>query len=383
MHSFTLWRMTSPRLSDITGIINKKYPFTLAEKWDNVGLQIGAPSDQITNIMVALDPLPAVLDEAITRGCNLLVTHHPLIFSPIRQINSSTIVGNSILKSIQGGLAIVSMHTNYDIAQDGLNDVLAEQLDLEATRPLKILHYDDLVKLIVFVPSAQLEAVRSALFVHTVPIGNYRNCTFATTGQGTFLPLTGAQPAIGTIGMLEQVQEERLELLIQKSRLTKAIKTLLSVHPYEEPAFDCYPLLNESMPVGLGRVGRLPEPLTLQAYSSYIAARLGCRSVRLVGAPDRLIHKVALCSGSGASLIADAVRAGADLLVTGDIKYHEARDAETQGIALLDAGHFATEQLMVTAIQRFLATELKDAGYQTEVYASTAEHDPFITVMHA
>lgn len=373
--------MNKPRLSDVVGIINKKYPFVLAEKWDNVGLQIGVPSEQINKIMVALDPLPAVLDEAISLGCNLLVTHHPLLFSPVRQISSSTVTGSSILKAIQAGLAVVSMHTNYDIAQDGLNDLLAAQIGLNEVRPLKIVGHEELVKLVVFVPAAHHAAVRSALFSYAVQIGNYRDCSFSTTGQGTFLPLAGAKPAVGTVGSLEQVEELRLELLIHKNRLGKAIKALLSAHPYEEPAFDCYPLLNEALPIGLGRLGRLSEPVTLQAYAALSAARLGCESVRIVGDPGRMIRTVALCSGSGASLLADAVRAGADLLVTGDVKYHEARDAEAQEIALLDAGHFATEQLMVAAIRDFLATELGRAGFLSEVHAATTECDPFTTVI--
>lgn len=380
MHSFTLWRMNKPRLSDVVGIINKKYPFALAEPWDNVGLQIGVPSGQIDKIMVALDPLPAVLDEAISLGCNLLVTHHPLIFSPVRQISSSTVTGSSILKAIQAGLALVSMHTNYDIAQGGLNDLLAAQIGLNEVRPLKIVGHDELVKLVVFVPAAHHAAVRAALFPYAVQLGNYRDCSFSTLGQGTFLPLAGAQPAVGTVGNLEQVEELRLELLVYKNRLGKAIKALLSVHPYEEPAFDCYPLLNESQPISLGRTGRLSEPVTLQAYAAATGARLGCEAVRVTGNLDRVIRTVALCSGSGASLLADAVRAGADLLVTGDVKYHEARDAEAQGIALLDAGHFATEQLMVAAVRDFLTSELGRLGYLAEVYAAKNECDPFTTV---
>ena len=375
--------MNKPRLSDVIGIINKKYPFALAEPWDNVGLQIGVPSGQIDKIMVALDPLPAVLDEAISLGCNLLVTHHPLIFSPVRQISSSTVTGSSILKAIQAGLALVSMHTNYDIAQGGLNDLLAAQIGLNEVRPLKIVGHDELVKLVVFVPAAHHAAVRAALFPYAVQLGNYRDCSFSTLGQGTFLPLAGAQPAVGTVGNLEQVEELRLELLVYKNRLGKAIKALLSVHPYEEPAFDCYPLLNESQPISLGRTGRLSEPVTLQAYAAATGARLGCEAVRVTGNLDRVIRTVALCSGSGASLLADAVRAGADLLVTGDVKYHEARDAEAQGIALLDAGHFATEQLMVAAVRDFLASELGRLGYLAEVYAAKNECDPFTTVKTA
>jgi dinuclear metal center YbgI/SA1388 family protein len=381
MHSFTLYRMSPLKISDIVGIINKKYPFVLAEEWDNVGLQVGDPTAELSRIMVALDPLPTVIDEAITQNCQLLVTHHPLIFSPLRQITASTNTGSSILKAVRGGLALLAMHTNYDIAHGGLNDLLATRIGLHTTRPLKITARDELVKLVVFVPAEQFDMVRLALLPHTAAIGNYRNCSFSAAGEGTFLPLEGARPAIGSIGTMETVMEQRLELLIRRDQLAKAVKTMLSVHPYEEPAFDCYPLLNESSSVGLGRIGRLAEQTNLGELATTIGQQLGCTDIRLVGDPARKISTVAVCSGSGASLLHDAVRAGADLLLTGDVKYHEAREAELQGIAVLDAGHFPTEQLMVDAIRAYLETSLATSGCQLEIVSSRREQNPFTNVV--
>jgi len=380
MHSFHLYGMINPKLSDIAGIINKKYPFSLAEEWDNVGLQLGDPTTEVTRIMVALDPLPQVITSAINSNCNLLVTHHPLIFSPLRQITTSTITGSSILKAAQRNLGLLAMHTNYDIAQDGLNDLLARRIGLNETRPLKITGRDELTKLVVFVPQEQLDTVRTALLPHTESLGNYQDCSFSTAGEGTFLPLAGARPAIGTPGKLEKVPEQRLELLLRRTQLSKAIRALLAVHPYEEPAFDCYPLLNESTPNGLGRIGRLQQPAKLQDWAAGLAHQLECETVRFVGDPARMIQKIALCSGSGASLLRDAVRAGADLLLTGDIKYHEAREAEAQGIALIDAGHFNTEIIMVTAIRDFLNSALQQAGHTVEVLTAECEQDPFRTI---
>lgn len=380
MHSFHLYGMTNLKLSDITGIINKKYPFALAEEWDNVGLQLGNPATEITRIMVALDPLPQVITSAINSNCDLLITHHPLIFSPLRQITSSTTTGSSILKAAQNNLALLAMHTNYDIAQDGLNDLLAKRIGLEQTRPLKVTGRDELIKLVVFVPEEQLATVRAALLPHTESIGNYQDCSFSTAGEGTFLPLAGAQPTIGTIGKLVKVAEQRLELLLRRDQLSKAIRTLLAVHPYEEPAFDCYPLLNEAPPKGLGRIGSLTEPVRLADWAANLAERLECRSVRFVGDPAGMIQKIALCSGSGASLLRDAIRAGADLLLTGDVKYHEAREAEAQGIALVDAGHFGTEILMVAAIRDFLTNALHQAGHTIEILTADCEQDPFRTI---
>ena len=381
MHSFHLYGMINPKLSDIAGIINKKYPFTLAEDWDNVGLQLGDPSTEIRRIMVALDPLPQVIASAIDSNCDLLITHHPLIFSPLRQITSSTSTGSSILKAAQNRLALLAMHTNYDIAQDGLNDLLAKRIGLEQTRPLKITGRDELSKLVVFVPQEQLEKVRTALLPHAESIGNYQDCSFSAAGEGTFLPLTGAQPSIGTVGELAQVAEYRLELMVRRTLLPKAIRTLLNVHPYEEPAFDCYPLLNEAPPEGLGRIGSLPKPARLADWAASLAETLECTSVRFTGSPDRMIQKIALCSGSGASLLRDAVRAGADLLLTGDVKYHEAREAEARGVAMVDAGHFGTEILMVAAIRDFLNNSLNKAGYAAEILTADCEQDPFTTII--
>jgi dinuclear metal center YbgI/SA1388 family protein len=380
MHSFHLYGMTNPKLSDIIGIINKKYPFALAEEWDNVGLQLGDPATKIRRIMVALDPLPQVIASAISNTCDLLITHHPLIFSPLRQITSSTTTGSSILKAAQSNLALLAMHTNYDIAQEGLNDLLAKRIGLEQTRPLKVTGRDELTKLVVFVPQEQLENVRTALLPHAESIGNYRDCSFSAAGEGTFLPLAGAQPAIGTIGKLEKVAEQRLELLLRRDQLAKAIRVLLSVHPYEEPAFDCYPLLNEARPRGLGRIGSLTEPVRLADWAANLAETLKCSSIRFVGEPATIIQKIALCSGSGASLLRDAIRVGADLLLTGDVKYHEAREAEAQGIALVDAGHFGTEILMVAAIRDFLANALHQAGHAIEIITADCEQDPFRTI---
>lgn len=369
--------MRSLKVSDVVGIINKKFPFACAEEWDNVGLQVGDPAGEVTRIMVALDPLPEVLDQALESGCQLLITHHPLIFTPLRQVTSATVAGRLVLRAASSGLALIAMHTNYDIAVDGLNDLLAQRLGVQETRPLKVTEQDQLVKLVVFVPADHLESVRQALFEHAAAIGNYRDCSFSAPGEGTFLPEAGAQPAIGAVGRLEKVSEQRLELLLHKADLPRAIRTLLAVHPYEEPAFDCYPLLNQGATRGVGRIGRLAEPCRLEEYARLVCQRLGCKTVRTVGAADRVVRKVALCSGSGGSLLRDALRAGADLLVTGDLKYHEAREAEAAGMALLDAGHFGTEIIMVEALCEMLRNVVAAQGYDVEIVRADREQEPF------
>ncbi|HXE95158.1 MAG TPA: Nif3-like dinuclear metal center hexameric protein [Dongiaceae bacterium] len=370
--------MKIPKTADIVGIINKIAPATLAEAWDNPGLQVGDPCADVTRVMVALDPAPDVIDSALAASCQLLVTHHPLIFRPIKSISAATPHGAIIQKAIRGGLSIVSLHTNYDIAGGGLNDLLAEKIGLSSSVPLKITSTGELAKLVVFVPVDRLEQLRSALFPFTALQGNYRDCSFAADGIGTFTPLDGAEPFTGTVGELAKVPEERLELLMERAQLPRAVKALLAAHPYEEPAFDVYPLLNEGEKMGLGRVGRLPEPLTLGAYAGQLKKVLSAPALRYVGDPEARISKVALCSGSGASLLHEAARSGADVLVTGDVKYHEARDAEDLGMALIDAGHFPTEIIMVQEITGRLGRALVKAGFtDCRVEACRTESDPF------
>lgn len=370
--------MKTPKTSDIAGIINKIAPTLLAEAWDNPGLQIGDPSAEATRIMVALDPTTAVIDSALAASCQLLVTHHPLIFKPLKSITAATPSGALIQKAIKAGLSIISLHTNYDIADGGLNDLLARKIGLSGCVPLRVTATRELVKLVVFVPSAQLEQVRSALFPFSAPLGAYRDCSFAAGGTGTFTPLAGAEPFTGTVGELAAVPEERLELLVERTELPKAVKALLKVHPYEEPAFDIYPLLNEGVKLGLGRVGRLSAPATLSEYAGWLRGELTAPALRYVGDPAARVSKIALCSGSGASLLHDAVRAGADVLVTGDLKYHEARDAEELGMSVIDAGHFPTEIIMVQEVAERLGRALGMAGYTDfRVEACRTESDPF------
>lgn len=353
----------------------------MAESWDNAGLQLGDPSAEVSRVMVALDATPAVIQSAIDSSCQLLVTHHPLIFKAQKSISTATTQGRLIHTAIRNGLSVISMHTNYDIATGGLNDVLAERIGLPAAAPLQITAEQELAKLVVFVPVTHLDTLRTALYPHAAGMGAYRDCSFASPGEGTFTPLEGAQPFIGSIGVREKVAEQRLELLIDRTSLPKAIKALLAAHPYQEPAFDIYPLLNQGTAVGLGRVGRLTERLSLNDFVLRVTTALHVTGLRYVGNPDAMISTVALCSGSGSSLIRAAARAGADVLVTGDIKYHDAREAEDEGLALIDAGHFSTEIIMVEAVRMQLLQRLSCAGFNgCSVTACPVECDPFRTL---
>ena len=372
--------MNRAKLSDVVGIINKIAPPSLAEEWDNVGLQVGDTTTEIERIMVALDPgLPAI-DAAIQNSCQLLLTHHPFIFKPLKRITSGDETGRLIQKSIRCGLAVMSLHTNYDTAANGINDLLAHALGLQNLSPLRIVRREELLKLVVYIPLTHRDAVMEELLKYGSVQGHYAECSFSTAGTGTFRPLAGATPFIGTKDIRETVAESRFEILLPRTGLQSALKALYKVHPYEEPAFDVVPLLNEGEAAGIGRIGLLPVPLPLRDFAAQVKQNLATNSVRVVGDLDRQTFKIAICGGSGISLLHEAVRAGADTFVTGDIKYHEAREAEALGINLIDAGHFATEHLMVAGLSTQLGLELKKRKFDAEVLRCSVETDPFVTL---
>ncbi len=369
--------MPKAKVSDILGIINKIAPPALAENWDNVGLQVGDPTHEVVRMMVALDPGPQAVDAALESSCQLLLTHHPLIFKPLKRISTNDGTGRVIHRAISGGLSIIAAHTNYDTVSDGVNDLLAAALGITGCKPLKTVKSEELLKLAVFVPVTHQEQLMKVLLPFSGMPGNYAECSFRVSGQGTFRPLDGAAPFIGSVGQLESVEELRFEIVVKKSELQAALKALHKAHPYEEPAYDIIPLLNEGVCEGIGRVGTLENPVVLKSFAATVKERLGLTSLRIVGDTGQLISRVALCGGSGASLLRDAVREGADLFLTGDIKYHDARESQDLGIALLDAGHFATERLMIQGLSARLEKEFAKRKLDVEVLRCSAELDPF------
>ncbi len=375
--------MTIPRLSDIVGIINKIAPQNLAEEWDAVGLQVGDPAAPVSRIMTALDPGGSAVEAAIANGCQLLVTHHPFIFKPLSRLSAADPVTARIFRAIRNNLAVISLHTNYDSAVGGLNDLLAERIGVGSCSPLAERVREELVKLAVFVPKGFESQVMEALFRFSGVMGNYRDSSFRVDGTGTFLPLEGANPFRGEQGVRESVPEVRIEVLLHAADLGKATEALRAAHPYEEPAFDLYPLLNKGKGFGLGRIGTLEKPVTLAEYAVYICRRLGTSLVRYVGDPTLPVRTVALCSGGGASFIHEAKRRGADLLVTGDVKYHDARTAEEIGLALVDAGHFGTEIIAAQGLAERIGSDCRRRRYEVELLCCRDELDPFQVVTAA
>ena len=365
------------RVQDISGLINGLYPQSLAEDWDNVGLLLGDATSIVDRVLVCLDVEEQAIARAEEIGAQLVISHHPLIYRPLKKITPQDESGRTIFRALRQGIAVISAHTNLDRAKNGLNDWLAARVGIQNTTPLEQ-SIADLLKLVVFVPFGHEEMVKDALFsVGAGEIGDYDRVSFQGVGQGGFRCGAQTTPFMGTPGEEEKVEEFRLEMVIPAAITSKVIAKLNKVHPYEEVAFDLYPLVNQRTDVGLGRIGLLAESLSLNEFVAHIKQSLGLETLRVAGQAKGAIRKVAVCGGSGASLISDALRQGADCLVTGDVKYHDAQRARAEGLLLIDAGHFGTEILMVKQISEQLRQAAADRQWLLEIIEMTGEVDPF------
>lgn len=365
------------RIHDLIGLLNTLFPPELAEDWDNVGLQVGDPGTPLTKGLIALDPGMDVLAAARRAQAQVVISHHPLLFHGLKRLTPEDETGRLLGYAVREGIAVISVHTNLDTAQPGLNSWLADRLGILDAEPLKAAA-GHLLKLVVFVPEGHETRIAEALFAAGAgSVGHYDQCSFRTKGTGTFRPGEGTSPFIGKEGVREEVRELRLEVLVPQARLGKVLDRLLKTHPYEEVAYDLIPLANQQPKVGLGRIGRLPEAQPLEAFADRVKEVLGCEFVRVAGSRDISVGKVAVCGGSGAELIHAACRAGADVLITGDVKYHEARTAEALGMTVIDAGHFATERLMVAELTHVLNRSAGARGWDVSFEAFAEEADPF------
>lgn len=355
------------RVADIAGWIEGLAPLYLAEEWDNVGLQIGHPTDSVQRLMTALSPSPAVVDQAVNAGVDLLVTHHPLIFRPVGTLRSDRPVGALLAKLMKAGIALYCAHTNLDAAPEGLGKWVGEILGIRGGRPLVRRYGEKLQKLVVYVPADHLEAVRSAICdAGAGHIGNYSHCTFSTAGTGTFLPCTGSNPYIGTPGRLESVSEVRLETVVPAAICSRVLTAMLAAHPYEEVAYDLYDLALPSR-LGYGWVGALAEPCSPSAFFARLRRQLPVHELRIAGPLPAEVRRVAVVNGSGAGFVQEAAEAHADVFVTGDLRYHDAENAAAMGVCTVDAGHFATEALVAARLAQCLREQIGGHGIDCQV----------------
>lgn len=352
-------------------------PKKLAFPKDKIGLLIGSLSQPVKRVMVTLDVLENVADEAISKKVDLIVAHHPVIFHPLAQVRADEGQGKIVTKCIKNGISVYAAHTNLDIADGGVNDMLAAKLELEDVTILKETYREPLYKLAVFVPENHADSVRGVLGAAGAgTIGRYKQCSFSSDGEGAFQPQQGAHPFIGAEGRLEKTAEIKIETIVPEHLLKSVIRKMLKVHPYEEPAYDVYPLQNEGKAYGLGRIGRMPEPIAFSDYCRMVKDRLGIDGLRATGDMNGKVQTVAVSGGDGNSLIPFARFHGADVLITGDIYYHTAHDALLCGLKLIDAGHHI-ESVMKTGVQHFLQSVIAEEGCRTEVIQSEAPTNPF------
>ncbi len=362
------------KCGDIIKFMEEYAPPKLAEDWDNVGLMIGNRNDEIKKIMVCLDVTPEVIQAAEANNVNMIVSHHPFIFKGLKRINTDDLKGRMIIDLIRKGINVYSAHTNLDVTNGGVNEQLARTLGLKNLQILKSYKSERLFKLAVFVPKDSVDAVREALGKAGAGwIGNYSDCTFSTEGIGTFRPLEGTNPYIGTKGNLEKVEEFRIETVVSESILDKVVSSMISVHPYEEVAYDIYPLELSGKEYGFGFVGETDEVVGVNEFAETVKSRLDVQKVRVIGDIDKKVKRVAVFCGSFSNEIMGAVKSKADVLITGDVKYHDALDMMQMGMCVIDAGHFNTEKVVLPALAGILKEKFKDL----EVLCNNVEKDPF------
>lgn len=335
-------------------------PFSLAESWDNPGLLIGSGHQRVERALVALDATLPVIREAEKAGANLIVTHHPVIYEKLGRIPSES----PVYHAIQRGVAVISAHTNLDVAKGGVNDALAARLGLQEVSLLEKSRSSPWKKMIVYVPSTHAEKVYHAMTqAGAGKQGNYAGAAFLSPGEGRFIPLEGANPFLGEVGDLEMAEELRLEMLVAPHCLDAAVRAMKAAHPYEEPAFDILDTHSFFTQEGLPRVGNLKQSLAPDEFAAYVKERLQVGGIKYTPGQQN-IQRVALCGGSGGGFIARAAAAGAQALVTGDVKHSQLLEASSMGLTLVDGGHYATEAVVLPVLLERLRQALPGADIQ-------------------
>ncbi|MFS0775940.1 Nif3-like dinuclear metal center hexameric protein [Neobacillus sp. 3P2-tot-E-2] len=361
---------------EIIQLFEQFSPKALAMEGDKIGLQIGRLNKKIDKIMIALDVLEEVIDEAIERNVQLIIAHHPPIFRPLKNVLTDTVQGRMIEKLLKHDIAVYAAHTNLDVATGGVNDLLADVLGLENPEVLVPTNETKLKKLVVFTPVSHAEEIRKVLgAIGAGFIGNYSHCSFSTDGTGRFLPGDNTNPHIGQQGRLEAVDEVRIETIVPEHLIKRAITAMIKAHPYEEVAYDVYPVENKGEVLGLGRIGTVKE-MTLAEFAERVKQAFEVDKVRVVGDLSSRVKKVAVLGGDGNKYFMSAKFKGADVYITGDIYYHTAHDAMMQGLNMIDPGH-NVEKIMKKGLTTILSKMCKESGYEVEIFPSEVNTDPF------
>ena len=373
----------SATLQDWTDALDRRYDPAWAEEWDAVGLVAGDPAQRVDRALFAVDPHPRVIDEAERLGAQLVVAHHPLLLRGAHGVPETSERMALLARLVRSRIALFTAHTNADVAAPGVSDALADALGLRDIAPLHPIAPGEAVKLVVFVPSEHVDELVDALAeAGAGGVGDYARCYWATAGTGSFVPLPGADPAVGNVGEQAHVDEHRVEMLVPPARMGDVVRALRRAHPYEEPAFDLLPTMIDHGR-GHGRVGVLDAPRPAGELATHVARSLPGApvGVRLSGDAARPVRVVAVCGGAGDSFVDDALRAGADVLVTADLRHHVVGEAVERGLLMVDAGHWATEAPWTAAAADLVQRDLGDRGHTVTATASAIVTDPW-TVLH-
>ena len=345
------------KVKQIAATLEELAPLPIAEDFDNVGLLVGDPEMEVTGVLITLDTLEAVVEEAIAKNCNLIVSFHPIIFSGLKRLTGKDYVQRTVMRALENHIAIYSMHTALDNVPEGVSGKLCEVLGLRECRVL-IPKEASINKLVTYVPLSGRDALLEALFrAGAGSLGKYSSCSFSNSGEGTFLPEAGANPAVGTRGELHREPESQLHLTFPAERQAAVLAALKANHPYEEIAYEVTTLENAYAHRGMGMIGELETPVEATQFLDRVKERLKAPVIRHSELTGKPIRRVAVLGGSGAFAIPAAKIAGADLLLTADIKYHQFFQAEGQ-LVLADVGHFETEQFTKTLLYDYLTEKI-------------------------
>ncbi len=355
------------RIKDIIHSLEEWAPTAIAESYDNVGLLVGNQDVEITSVLISLDCTEDVVKEAIAKGCNLVISHHPILFKGLKRFNGSNYVERTVAMAIKNDIALYAIHTNLDNVSDGVNKKICDLIGLKDTEILSP-KGQNLEKLVFFVPVEQANEVRNAIFeIGAGQIGNYTGCSFNISGEGTYTAREGANPTLGKVGTPHHEEEMRIEIMIPVFLRDKVLDTLKKVHPYEEVAYFIQPIENKNQYVGSGMIGYLPEEIGPMEFIKLLKEEMKLEVIKCTSLGSETIRKVAVCGGSGSFLLQAAKRQKADIFITGDFKYHEFFDAENE-IVIADIGHYESERFTIDLIAEKIRKKFSTfATHLTEV----------------
>lgn len=362
------------QVRELLHILNEIAPLSLAEDYDNVGMLLGNEDTEIKGMLLGLDLTEDIIDEANNVQANVIITHHPFIFNPIKRIDTREKTGRIIEKLIRGDICAIAMHTNMDKASNGLNDYLAE---IAGIQNVKVLEDESQCYCVsVYVPREKAQAVKEAMFLAGAgSIGNYQDCAFETQGIGQFEPKFGAHPSEGHLGTLEKVEETKIEVYCDAHILGAVVYAMMEVHPYEKPVYYAFKSKGISE-YGFGRYGELSGPISLGEYCRKLEDSLNIK-IRYIGDSSSIIRTVGVCSGAGSGMYDLGAKLGLDAFITGDIKHNITVDARGSSTALIDAGHFGTEVIFKNILNRHLQTRLNELQYSVNIINSQMEKSPW------